>query len=205
MTLQVFRRAFAALLALPLIMMAQPAKAGGALDVALFYTAINVSQAKALQASADYYEAIGMSAQAQNFNRLAADMRSGSLGGADGVKTFVRCSEAVGRDIQELEAAGVYPTARQVELAKKARGELNVAKVALVASVALGTKAVLDSEGNVFAKVALGVLIAAEASRVLSAIRQVNQVADGYRAFQLGAATGFQVASREVQPQFADL
>jgi len=199
------RRMMCTLLALPALAMAQPAQAQTGLGVAVFYTTIRFSEAEALQATATYYEAIGMSARAQKFTRLAADFRSGSLGGADGVKTFVQCSDAVGRDIQDLQSAGIMPTARQAELAKSAKGKLTAAKISLVAAVALGTKTVLDAEGNMFAKIALGVMLGLEAAKVVGAIRKVDQVADDYRAFQLGATNGFQMVSREAQTQFATL
>jgi hypothetical protein len=205
MTHSLFRRVWAGLAGLVMLAVAQPAAAQTGMGVAVFYTTIRFSEAEALAATAAYYEAIGMSARAQRFTRLAADFRSGSLGGADGVKTFVQCSDAVGRDIQELQSAGIVPNARQAELAKAAKGKLTAAKISLVAAVALGTKTVLDAEGNMFAKMALGVMLGAEAARVVGAIRKVDEVADQYRAFQLGASNGFQTVSREAMPQFAAL
>ncbi|HWU02557.1 MAG TPA: hypothetical protein VN222_07470, partial [Novosphingobium sp.] len=87
----------------------------------------------------------------------------------------------------------------------KARGQLAVAKVALVAAVAVGTKTVVSSEGNMFVKIAMGALVGAEAAKVIGALNRVNQAANAYKSYQLGGANGFQVASKEALPQFADL
>lgn len=195
----------AALFALPMLVAPSAAKAQSAAGILIFYGAIKLSEAQAVRATANYYEAIGMSAQAQKYTRLAADFQSGSLGGSDGIKAFVQCSNSVERDISELQAAGVYPTERQKELVKKARAQLTTAKVALGAAVVAGTATVLNSGDNMFVKIAMGVIMAAESAKVLGAIKRVHEVAHTYDSYQLGGSNGFQIASKDVQPQFVDL
>ncbi|MBN9146505.1 MULTISPECIES: hypothetical protein [unclassified Novosphingobium] len=200
-----WKKILAAALALSVGAAPVVARADTLTGVLLFYGAIKLSESQAIKATANYYEAIGMSAKAQKYTRLAADLQNGSLGGADGVKTIVQCSKSVESDIAELQAAGVYPTQRQKELVKKAKEQLVVAKVALAAAVVIGTKTVVDSESNMFVKLAMAGVVAAESAKVISAITRVHDVAKSYNGYQLGGSNGFQVASKEALPQFADL
>ena len=201
-----FKRAvYAFFAAIPLFFTATPAKAAGEAELLIFYGAIKLSQSQALKATANYYQAIGMGAKAQEATRLADDLANGTLGGGAGMQAFVQSNEAVERDIYELQALGAYPTARQKELAKKARQQLGTAKAALIVAIAVGTKGVLDSGGNTFQKILLGGIVAVEAGKVMSSIKRVSRAAKAYNNSQLGGSNGFQVVSAEVKPQFAQL
>lgn len=188
-----------------LFFVATPAQASGETELIIFYGALKVSQSQAMKATANYYEAIGMGAKAQQFTNLANGFAGGSLGGSEGIETFVQSSAAVERDIYELQALGAYPTARQQELAKKARDQLGVARLALVVAIAAGTKGVLECDCNTFKKLMLGALAAAEASKVVSALDRVSKAAKAYNNVQLGGANGFQIVSSEAKSQFAKL
>ncbi len=171
----------------------------------IFGAAIRISQAQAMKAGADYYAAIGMGQQAQQYERLANDFSSGSLGGEGGVKTFVQANLALSSDISELQAAGALPTAQERALAGKAEEEFAVAKTAMVAAVASGIYAAVDSEGSVLQKIILTATLASIALRVNQSLDTVSQVSRAYRNFELGAANGFQDVSKELSPQFTDL
>lgn len=203
--IKMFLKPIAALLfAISILLPAAPAKAGGE-GLLVFYASIKIAQSQAMKAAANYYEAIGMGQQAQQFTRLAADFESGSLGGENGVKTFTQASANLENDIYELQALGVYPDARQREMAKKANQQFTVAKIALVAAIASGTLTALNGDGGMLEKIMLGAIIAAEASKVSGAMKSVSRAAKAYRNFQIGANNGFQVVSKEVQPQFVEL
>lgn len=189
----------------PLALISTPAKADQQTTLLVFYGSLKVAQVGALKASANYYKAIGMGARGQEMMRLAADFESGSLGGANGVKTFAQCSERMEADILELQAIGAAPTAQQLALAKTASQQFAVAKVAMVAAIASGIKLALDSEGNGLQKILIGALVAGEASKVMKSINQVSKAARAYRTFELGKSNGFQSVSKEAMPALASL
>ena len=193
-----------ALLVLPFILVATPARADETALI-VFYGSLQIAQSQALKASSNYYKAIGMGARGQDMLRLAADFEHGSLGGADGVKTFAQVSDRMESDILELQAVGALPTAQQKALADQARQQMAVAKTSMVVAIAAGTKAALDVEGDTLKKILLGVLLAAEAAKVLESINQVSAAAKAYQTFELGGSNGFQVVSKECQPAFAAL
>jgi len=194
----------ALLFAIGLILPAAPAKADGEALV-IFYASLKIAQSQAMKAAANYYQAIDMGQQAQQYNSLASAIESGSLGGENGVKTFIQASANLENDIYEMQAMGVYPDARQRELAKKANKQFAMAKIALVAAIASGTYTALNSGGNMFEKILLGAIIATEAGKISSSLKSVSRAAKAYRNLQIGGSNGFRVASKEVQPQFAEL
>lgn len=165
--------------------------------ILIFYGSLAVAQSQALKASANYYQAIGMGQRGQEMLRLASDLESGSLGGGDGVKTFSQVSSRLESDILELQAIGAMPTAKQKELAGKARQQFTLARVAMIAAIASGTKAALDSEGNTLQKLVLGVAFAAQAALVLKSLDRVSSAAKAYETFDLGASNGFQPVSKQ--------
>lgn len=171
----------------------------------IFYGSLKVAQSQALNAAANYYQAIGMGQRGQEMLRLASDLEQGTLGGADGVKAFSQVSERLEGDILELQAVGAAPTAQQKELARKARQQFTVARVAMVAAVASGAKVAIDAEGNAMQKILLGVILAAQAAEVLQALDRVSGAAKAYETFELGESNGFQVVSKEALPAFAAL
>lgn len=192
-------------LAISLIFVATPARASGEAELVIFYGALKLSQSQAMKATANYYDAIGMGSKAQRYTNLANGFAGGSLGGSEGIETFVQSSAAVERDIYELQALGAYPTARQKELAKKAREQLGVARLAIVVAIAAGTKGVLECDCNTLKKIMLAALAAAEAGKVLSALDRVSKASKAYDNFRLGGANGFQVVSSEAKSQFVQL
>lgn len=194
----------AAILVLGSALAASPAQAQQTALV-VFYGSLAVAQSKSLKASANYYQAIGMGARSQEMMRLANDLESGSLGGEDGVKTFAQVSERLEGEILELQAVGAMPTARQKELAAKAREQFAVARVAMVAAIVSGTKVALDTEGKALQKILVGVVLAAQAAEVLNAMDRVSKAAKAYETFELGESNGFQVVSKEALPAFAAL
>lgn len=199
------RSIFALFTAISLFFVATPARASGEVELVVFYGALKLSQSQAMKATANYYQAIGMGAKAQQYTNLANGFAGGSLGGSEGIETFVQSSAAVERDIYELQALGAYPTARQKELAKKAREQLGVARVALFVAIAAGTKGVLQCDCNALRKILLAALAAAEAGKVISALDRVSKASKAYDNFQLGGANGFQVVSSEAKSQFIQL
>lgn len=203
MKMYVLRSVMVALMVV-LTLNAKPARADGEGALLGFYAAIKIAQIQAMKATANYYEAIGMGARAQQLTRLAADFESGSMGGEEGTKVFVQCSTSVEQDINELMAAGAYPTEQQRQLAKKAKQQVATAKVALAGAVAAGILAVVQSGGWV-EKLLAGAIVAAEASKVKKAFKSVSRAAKAYDLFQLGGSNGFQEVSKEVEPQLAYL
>lgn len=199
------RLLLALLLLVPAALAATPVKADQSTTLLIFYGSLKVAQIQSLQATANYYEAIGMGSRGQEMMRLASDFQSGSLGGADGVKTFAQCSQRMEADILELQAIGAAPTAQQLALAKKAGQQFAIAKVAMVAAIVSGTKLALDSDGNAMQKIMIALLIGAEAAQVLTSINRVSAAATAYRTFELGGSNGFQSVSKEAQPAFASL
>lgn len=198
--------ALSLLIASPALAYAAPARAGGQeTALIIFYGALMVSQSQAIKAAANYYDAVGFEAQAQKYNRLADDFSSGTLGGADGVKTFTQASVALQSDIYELQAYGAVPNARQKELAEKANGQFAVAKVALLAAVASGTAAALTCDCNTIEKILIGVLLAAQASTVTESLTQVMRAANDYKTLELGGSNGFQEVSKEGEALMASL
>ena len=191
--------------AAPLCFSVAPAKAQEGAALAIFFGALSLTQSQGLSAAANYYDAIGMGREAQQYNRLAGDFKSGSLGGQGGVDTFIQANARLANDIYELQAAGAYPTARQRELAKRADEQLMVAKLAMVAAAASGVFAAVNSSGGTFEKIILGISLAAIGYKVGESIGNVIKASDAYRDFELGSASGFQVASKEIKPNFADL
>lgn len=194
------------LIAGPALAYAAPARAGGQ-ETALivFYGALKVSQSQAIKAAANYYDAVGFGAQAQKYNRLADDFSRGTLGGADGVKTFTQASAALQSDIYELQAYGAVPNARQRELAEKADGQFAVAKVAMLAAVVSGTVAALNCDCNTLEKIVIGVVLAAQASTVTESLTQVMEAAKAYRTLELGNSNGFQEVSKQGEVLLASL
>ncbi len=198
--------ALSLLIASPALAYAAPAKAGGQ-EAALivFYGALKISQSQAIKAAANYYDAIGFGAQAQKYNRLADDFSSGTLGGADGVKTFTQASAALQSDIYELQAYGAVPNARQRELAEKADGQFAVAKVAMMAAAVSGTLAALNCDCNTLEKIVIGVMLAAQASTVTDSLTQVMEASKAYKTLELGGSNGFQEVSKEGEVLLASL
>lgn len=85
-----FKRAvYAFFAAIPLFCTATPAKAAGEAELLIFYGAIKLSQSQALKATANYYQAIGMGAKAQEATRLADDLANGTLSGGAGMQAYV--------------------------------------------------------------------------------------------------------------------
>jgi hypothetical protein len=198
--------ALSLLIASPALAYAAPAKAGGQ-ETALivFYGALKISQSQAIKAAANYYDAVGFGAQAQRYNRLADDFSSGTLGGADGVKTFTQASAALQSDIYELQAYGAVPNARQRELAEKADGQFAVAKVAMLAAVVSGTFAALNCDCNALEKIMIGIVLATQASTVTGSLTQVMEASKAYRTLELGGSNGFQEVSKEGELLLASL
>ena len=172
---------------------------------AIFYGTLKISQSQALHAASDYYDAIGMSQQAQQYLRLADDFQKGTLGGEDGIKTFTQANVNLANDIYELQAAGTLPNARQLQLAKRAEGEFSTAKLAMAAAITSGIVAATQGNGNLFEKIAIGAVLGIQASRVSGALDNVSKAAEAYRTFELGGANGFQIVSKEAMPAFAQL
>jgi hypothetical protein len=198
--------ALAILIASPALAYAAPARAGGQeAALVIFYGALKVSQSQAIKAAANYYDAVGFGAQAQKYNRLADDFSSGTLGGADGVKTFTQASAALQSDIYELQAYGAVPNARQRELAEKADGQFAVAKVAMLAAVVSGTFAALNCDCNALEKIMIGIVLAAQASTVTGSLTQVMEASKAYKTLELGGSNGFQEVSKEGELLLASL
>ena len=149
--------------------------------ILIFYGSLAVAQSQALKASANYYQAIGMGQRGQEMLRLASDLESSRLES----------------DILELQAIGAMPTAKPKELAGKARQQFTLARVAMIAAIASGTKAALDSEGNTLQKLVLGVAFAAQAALVRKSLDGVSSAAKAYETFDLGASNGFQPVSKQ--------
>ena len=198
--------ALAILIASPALAYAAPAKAGGQeAALIIFYGALKVSQSQAIKAAANYYDAVGFGAQAQKYNRLADDFSSGTLGGADGVKTFTQASAALQSDIYELQAYGAVPNARQRDLAEKADSQFAVAKVAMLAAVVSGTLAALNCDCNALEKIMIGIVLAAQASTVTQSLTQVMEASKAYKTLELGGSNGFQEVSKEGELLLASL
>ncbi|OXE37473.1 MAG: hypothetical protein CGW95_01320 [Phenylobacterium zucineum] len=194
------------LIASPALAYAAPARAGGQeTALIIFYGALKVSQSQAIMAAANYYDAVGFGAQAQKYNRLANDFSSGTLGGADSVKTFTQASAALQNDIYELQAYGAVPNAHQKELAEKADGQFAVAKVAMLAAVASGTAAALNCDCNTLEKIVIGVALAIQANTVVESLNRVMEAARAYRTLELGDSNGFQEVSKEGEALLASL
>ncbi len=194
------------LIAGPALACAVPARAGGQeTALIIFYGALTVSQSQAIKAAANYYEAVGFGAQAQKYNRLANDFSSGTLGGADGVKTFTQASAALQSDIYELQAYGAVPSARQKELAEKADAQFAVAKVGMLAAIVSGTAAALNCDCSTLEKIVIGVVLAAQASTVTESLVQVMEASKAYKTLELGGANGFQDVSKEGDALLASL
>ena len=171
----------------------------------IFYGTLKISQYQALHAASDYYEAIGMSQQAQQYLRLADDFQKGTLGGEDGIKTFTQANVNLANDIYELQAAGALPNAQQLQLAKRAEGEFSTAKLAMAAAIVSGIVAATQGNGNLFEKILITATLTTQAAHVNGALDNVSKAAEAYRTFELGGANGFQVVSKEALPAFAQL
>ena len=191
--------------AIPLCFSMAPAKAQEGAALGIFFGALSLAQSQVVSAEANYYDAIGMGKEAQQYNRLAQDFKSGSLGGQGGVDTFTQVNARLANDIYELQAAGAYPTVRQRELAKRADEQLLIAKLAIVAAAASGAFAAVNSNGSVLEKILLGVSLAAIGIKVGNSVGDVIEASNAYRDFELGSASGFQTASKEIMPKFLDL
>ena len=165
-----FSKIFAGLLAVPLLVAAQPARANEA-ALGVFLASVAVAQAEAMRAEANYYEAIGYAQKAQDVLKLADGYKNGTFGGDEGVNTFVATSDALTNDINQLEASGAPLDAAQRQKAKKAKQQLAVAKVAFIAALASGAVMVLKSDGNFMQKLALGAVVGVTVAKLSKSMK----------------------------------
>ena len=195
---------FASLLAVPALFSAAPAYADDA-AMAIFFTSVAVAQAETVKAQANFYDAIGYGAKAQQYTSLANSFKNGSFGGDEGVKTFVSAGDGLVNDISELNYYGAPLDAAQREKARTAVKQLGVAKVAFVAALASGVVAVVNSKGDTFKKILLGAGVAIIVGQLSGSISQASKAASSLTTLQVGKSTGFQPLSKEITPMFATL
>ena len=195
---------FASLFAVPVLLSAAPAYADDA-AMAIFFTSVAVAQAETVKAQANFYDAIGYGAKAQQYTSLANSFKNGSFGGNEGVKTFVSAGDGLVNDIAELDYYGAPLDAAQREKARAAANQLEVAKVALVAALASGVVTVVHSKGGTLEKILLGAEVAIIVGQLSASINRASKAASSLTTLQIGKSGGFQPLSKEITPMFATL